>query len=90
MIAEWYDLRETLLYRWFNEMEEKPLMEAIHDDKPPGRESKITEEEHEQFVTVLQNPPNKVGYDAPAWTSKLAQDYLKREFGVEYTLRHIR
>lgn len=90
MIAEWYDLREPLLYRWFNEMEEKPLMDAIHDDKPPGRESKITDEERARFETALQNPPQEVGYDAPAWTSKLAQDYLEREFGAEYTLRHIR
>ena len=90
MIAEWFDLRERLIYRWFNEMEEEPLMDAIYDDSRPGRPTKLTGEQREQFEEAFQNPPEDVGIDAPAWTPKIARHYLKEEFGVEYTLRHIR
>ena len=90
MIADWFDLRETLVYRWFNEMEEQSLMDAIHDDPPPGRPSKLTDEQRNQFEEALHKTPEEVGYDAPAWTSKLARRFLKEEFNVDYTLRHVR
>ncbi|MFB6085820.1 MAG: IS630 family transposase [Halodesulfurarchaeum sp.] len=90
MIADWFDLRERLIYRWFNEMEEEPLMEAIYDDSRPGRPTKLTDEQREQFEEAFQKPPDEVGIDAPAWTPKIARHYLKEEFGVEYTLRHVR
>lgn len=90
MIADWFDLRERLIYRWFNEMEEEPLMEAIYDDSRPGRPTKLTDEQREQFEDAVQNPPEDVGIDAPAWTPTIARHYLNTEFGIEYTLRHIR
>lgn len=90
MIADWFNLRERLIYRWFNEMEEEPLMEAIYDDSPPGRPTKLTDKQRDQFEDAFQKPPEDVGIDAPTWTPKIARHYLKEEFGIEYTLRHVR
>lgn len=90
MIATWFDLRARLLYRWFSEMEEEPLMEAIYDDPPPGRPPKLTDEHREQFEEVLQESPANVGIDASAWTPKIVRQYLFDEFDAEYTLRHVR
>ena len=90
MLAEWLDKREATIYEWFNRLEDQPIREAIQDEQRPGRPSKLTDEEHEQFVAALKEPPERVGYDAPAWTPKLARQFLLDEFDVEYTLRHIR
>lgn len=90
MIADWFDMREGTLYRWFRRMEREPLLDATHDDPPPGRPPKITGSERKEFESALQNAPTDIGYDAPAWTPKLAQRYLLDVFGVEYTLRHVR
>lgn len=90
MIADWFDMRDDTIYRWFREMESEPLMEAIYDDPRPGRPPKLDDDELEQFNSAVQHDPTEVGYDAPAWTTKLARRYLIEEFDVEYTLRHVR
>jgi len=90
MIADWFDMRDDTIYRWFREMEQDSLMDAIHDDPPPGRPPKLTDNEREQFEAAVQNEPSEFGYDAPAWTTKLARRYLHDEFDVEYTSRHVR
>lgn len=90
MIADWFDMRDDTIYRWFREMESKPLMDAIHDEPPPGRPPKLADNDRKQFEAALQNAPTEIGYDAPAWTTNLARRYLEEEFDVEYTPRHVR
>jgi transposase len=90
MIADWFDMRDDTIYRWFREMEQEPLLDAIHDEPPPGRPSKLTDDERNQFEAAVQNDPSEVGSDAPAWTTSLARQYLAEEFDVEYTPRHVR
>lgn len=90
MIADWFDMRDDTIYRWFREMDHAPLLDAIHDDPPPGRPPKLTDDEREQFEAAVQAAPEAVGYDAPAWTTNLARRYLNEEFDVEYTPRHVR
>lgn len=90
MLARWLDKREATIYEWFNRLEAEPIRDAVRDDPRPGRPSKLTESERAQFEAALREPPEAAGYDAPAWTPKLARTYLRDEFGTEYTLRHVR
>ena len=90
MLAEWLDKREATIYEWFNRLEDHPIRDAIQDEQRPGRPSKLTDEEQDRFEAALQQSPDRVGYNAPAWTPKLARQYLLDEFDAEYTLRHIR
>lgn len=90
MIAEWINKREATIYRWFDRIETEPIEHAVTDDPRPGRPSKLTDEEREKFESVLQEPPDNAGIDAPAWTPKIARHYLREEFDAAYTLRHVR
>ena len=90
MIAEWYDMRAETIYSWFTQIEEDPLDEAIFDDPPPGRPPKLTEVQRKQFKKSLHQPPEQIGYDAPAWTRPLAEQFLEEEFDVTYHERHVR
>lgn len=90
MIADWFNMREQTLYRWLRTMETEPLLEAIHDEPPPGRPPKLTDDERKQFETVLQSPPTEIGYEASTWKPALAAQYFRDEFGVDYTARHVR
>ena len=62
----------------------------MHDESPPGRPASLTEDEFEQFQRAVHNPPTEVGFDAPAWSSALAQEYLRREFDQQFSRRHVR
>jgi len=90
MIADWLDVREATIYRWFDRMETEALEDAIADDPRPGRPSKLTDGEWEQFRAALAEPPTAVGYDASAWTDDVARRYLADEFDVVYSRRHVR
>jgi len=80
-IADW-------LSRWLDRLErlaDEPFEEVFYDEPREGRPSKLSEQEHEQFVET----PQDVGLDAPAWSVPLARHYLAEEFDVEYCERHV-
>jgi len=89
MIAEWLDTREQTIYRWFDRLETEPIEQAVQDRQRSGRPSKLDDADLTAFRQAVQNPPEEAGYDHPAWTTALAQQFLKDEFDVEYSRRHV-
>lgn len=89
MIAEWLNVREATIYRWFDRMESEPLREAVQDRPRPGRPPKLSESARETFEEVVREPPTASGFDRDHWTTSLAARYLAEEFGVDYTERHV-
>jgi len=89
MIAEWFGTREQTIYRWFDRLEAEPVERAVQDRQRPGRPPKLDREAREAFQTAVQRPPGEAGYDHPAWTTALAQQFLEDEFDVEYSRRHV-
>jgi transposase len=81
---------EQTIYSWFDRLESKEIDEALYDEPPPGRPGKLTDEEFETFKHAVSNPPKDVGYDAPAWSSALAQQFLRDEVDQEFSRRHVR
>lgn len=90
MIADWFDMREDTIYRWLRRMEREPLLEAVYDDPRPGRPPKLTDAEREAFAAAVRKSPGDVGREGERWTPAVARAYLEDEFGVEYSLRHVR
>jgi len=91
--AEMYGFSSSWSSKWFQRLErleEEPFEQVVYDEKRDGRDPELTEQQHEQFVEALNNPPEESGIDAPAWSVPLARQYLKDEFQVEYCERHVR
>lgn len=84
-----YGWHEQTVYGWLNRFEERDFEDALYDDKPPGREPALTDEQFQQFAETLHQPPEEAGYDAPAWTAALAQQHLIAEFEVAHSRRHV-
>jgi transposase len=89
MIAEWLDTREQTIYRWFDRLEEEPIRQAVQDRHRSGRPPKLDDDDRKQFQDAVHKPPTEAGYDQPAWTTALAQQFLDDEFGVAYSRRHV-
>lgn len=89
MIAEWFDMRERTIYDWLDRLEERPIEDAITDDHRPGRPPKLTGTDREAFEKAVNKPPAESGYEQPAWSTALAQRFIREEFGVEYSQRHV-
>jgi transposase len=89
MIAEWLDTREQTIYRWFDRLEEEPISQAVQNRQRSGRPSKLDDADREAFQEAVHSRPDEAGYDQPAWTTKLAQQFLEERFGVGYSRRHV-
>jgi len=89
MIAEWLDTREQTIYRWFDRLESEPVAEAVRDRQRSGRPPKLADADRERFREAVQTSPEAVGYDQTAWTTALAQRFLREEFDVDYSRRHV-
>ena len=85
-----YGWPEQTVYTWLNRLEEVGLDEGLYDEPPPGRPAELTDEQFERFRSAVRQPPDDAGFDSPAWTSALAQEFLRREFDVEFSRRHVR
>jgi len=89
MIAEWLDTREQTIYRWFDRLEKEPVRQAVRDRQRSGRPPKLDDSERANFQKAVRDSPSEAGYDQPAWTTELAQQFLQDEFGAEYSRRHV-
>jgi transposase len=87
--AALYGFSSSWASKWFTRLErlaEEPFEEVVYDEQREGRPPKLSDEEYDQFVEALQESPEEVGIDAPAWTPALAQNYLEETYGVEYSI----
>lgn len=89
-ISEKYGWPEQTIYSWIDRLESYGLDGGLHDESPPGRPSRLSDEEFEQFRSILQQPPEEVGFDAQAWSSDNAKEFLRQEFGQDFSRRHVR
>lgn len=92
-LAKRYGLSEGTVHNWLARLDRlasEPPEEVLYDESPPGKPREITDAEFERFVEVLHDSPRAVGYDAPAWTTALAREYLDSAFEVRYSRRHVR
>lgn len=89
-ISEKFGWPEQAIYSWLDRLESRGLDDGLYDEPPPGRPSELDDDEFERFRSTLHMPPEDVGLDAPAWSTALAQHYLRKEFGAEFSRRHVR
>jgi transposase len=55
----------------------------------PGRAPRLTEEQREQVVRVVEAGPVVAGFQSGVWTGALVGQWIEREFGVRYHPQHI-
>jgi transposase len=85
-LAEWYGTGRRTIYSWLMRLDtDEPLVEAVVDNKRTGRKRKLSEIQQGEFEQTVHDPPTEVGYDAPAWTPALVQEFLEETYGVEYS-----
>lgn len=89
-IEDTYGWPTRTVYRWLDHLEERGLDDGLTDQPRSGRPAKLSDEEREEFFEHLQGSPGDYGYERQAWLPSMARDHLASEFGVVYSLRHVR
>lgn len=88
--SELYGIPASTLYYWLDRVGTEPLESAIHDDDRPGRPTKLDREERTALRRDLTEEPSESGYDATDWTPELVRKHIEDEYGVSYSLGHVR
>lgn len=91
-IADWYDVSESTVHNWLNRLErleDEPVDAVLHDAPRSGRPRKLTSEEWEELIQILDKSPKEVGIEAPHWTPQIVQHLIEERFDTEYTKRHV-
>ena len=88
-LARRHNVAEKTIRNWLERFRNRPLDEAPYDDDRSGRPAKLTDDQKAAFFEDLLNDPIKFGYDRRSWPPWLAQRHLRKEYGVDYSLRHV-
>ncbi|WP_128478805.1 helix-turn-helix domain-containing protein [Halorussus pelagicus] len=90
VLSERYGVPESTLYYWLDRIAQKPLSEAVEDDDRPGRPSELTADERAAVFDALADDPAAYGFESSSWTPDLVREFIEREYGVSYSLGHVR
>jgi transposase len=89
-LSDRYDIPESTIYYWLDRFEERPLEEALSDGSSPGRPPKLSAAQRATLERWLQQSPREQDLDAKVWTPELVRRLIATEFGVDYSLCHVR
>ena len=89
-LADRHNVSQQTIRNWLDRFDNRPLEDAPFDDPRAGRPRKLTPDEQDSLIAELNESPEAVGFDRQAWFPRLVYHHLKSEYGVEYSLRHIR
>jgi transposase len=59
-------------------------VEGLITAKPPGAAPKLTDEQREELVALVEAGPLAAGYQSGVWTGPMIGDLIERRFGVRY------
>jgi transposase len=85
-----YGWPEGTVYHWLDYIEQRGLDGALRDRDRSGRPPKLSDEERDRLLEDLRGSPENCGYDHGEWIPALVDHHLETEYGVEYSIRHVR
>lgn len=85
-LAEWFGVERKTIYNWLARLETDDLVDAVTDERRPGRPRKLDSEQRANLERVLDEPPIEVGIDAETWTPQLVQRFLRETYDVTYSI----
>jgi transposase len=87
-VAELIKKSRKTIQTWVKIFNEDGL-KAITPNLPPGRPSRLNEEQKESLKADVLTHPRELGYDFSNWEGKSVAHHIKQKFGVELSVRQV-
>ena len=82
------DVARSSVNRWITWYEAMGL-EGLLTGTAPGPTRRLTEEQLDQLVVLIEDGPDAAGYTSGVWTGPMIGDLIAQRFGVRYHNHHI-
>jgi len=82
-LCEQIGVVRATINRWMGWFEAEGT-DGIRTKVPPGGMSRLTPEQSEKLVTVIEAGPEAAGFTTGVWTGPMIGEWIRREFGVTY------
>lgn len=89
-LTDRYGLSRSTVYSWLDRFENRTVEAAIYDDDRPGRPPKLDAEERSALSADVLRSPAELGFGQSTWSPELLAEHIEREYGVTYSLGHVR
>jgi transposase len=71
--------------QWF----EADGTDGLRPRERPGGAARLTNEQHQQLIALVEAGPMAAGYQTGVWTGPMIGELIRRRFGVSYHNHHI-
>lgn len=89
-LGDRFGIPTSTIYYWLDRLENRPIEDALEDEKRPGRPRKLDGDARESLKTDLERSPDAFGHEGDEWTPELVRAHLEAEYGVSYSVGHVR
>ena len=88
VVARILGVCRTSLYRWLGMAEKSP--EALAAKPHPGPRPRLTAEQLQELERLLLQGAKAHGWHNDLWSARRVAEVVRRRFGVEYHVEHVR
>ena len=89
-IAKLLNVCLKTIYNWLSKFMHKGLACLYwYHYRGRGPKSRLTKEQKEQLFKIVEDGPEKYGFDSGIWNSAMIGEVIQREFNVTYNPRYI-
>ena len=83
-IGKMYRVSFKSVINWIHRFNKKGV-DGLKNKPKSGRASRLTKEQKAEIKRIiLEETPEKFGYNTATWTGEIAIAYIKKVFGLEY------
>jgi transposase len=87
-IADDLDVTRGSVNRWLQWYEAIGL-DGLVTAKAPGAPPKLSDNQRDSLIAVIENGPQAAGYQSGVWTGPMVRDYIEQRYGVVYHKHNI-
>lgn len=87
-LAETFQVGRSTINEWLRGYEAAGV-DGLVTRKPPGAAPRLTEEQRQELIDLIESGPMAAGFTSGVWTGPIIGQLIRKQFGVNYHNHHV-